>query len=714
MKLPLSLMLAVLLLATAAQAEPLGSGRKPLKEVRSLNTRYELRVTPGRARGDRKPCAARLYERGREIWNRQLVNDVAPVYGAVSDDGKFTVTLDEYRRGGARNALVIYGDDGKLLRHFVLPDLLQQEDWRHVKVKGQAVLWLPEAQVGFDDASTHFIIDFAWGRQVAIDLQRLRVVRDGVPAERSDVPPEIAALLETPAANEPVSDPPSVEELARRSGIAQSDLERLMEMGLLDPDDLAAKLEEQTEKPAGDEQPALVAETPAAPQTQPAAEAALADKSGPQELTPEDLQQGLAAAASGPRAPDPDPANPVNYLDWINSQSPQGGIDARPLYDQAIARFTPWDEQADGDVLERALKGDPQALNAPELSAWLDANREALALYRTAAQADYRGWNFHSEDGRVMSVLLPDLAVHRKFSRALVLDAQRAMNEGRTQDALDAYAAVGSAAAHVGSGPTLIENLVGVAMSSLASESLLDQMAAHGAELDFSSAAAQLERSLRPTASTAHGVQMERSMYHDVVQSIFNYDAQRGAYTPDIQETGEMLGIARGSPPTALEQAANYFKFGAMDFHEVVREGNQYYDSLVSAMQGPYVSAQPMLKAAEAAAEKGSPVLRTFAPALSRAFFTNSRGEAGRRATLLVANLQAYRQQHGSYPESLEAFGERDITVDPFSGGRFSYRPSGDSFVLYSTGGNGVDDGGAHDPSGETSDLVYWPRPARP
>ncbi|RMF79991.1 MAG: hypothetical protein D6744_08615 [Planctomycetota bacterium] len=89
-----------------------------------------------------------------------------------------------------------------------------------------------------------------------------------------------------------------------------------------------------------------------------------------------------------------------------------------------------------------------------------------------------------------------------------------------------------------------------------------------------------------------------------------------------------------------------------------------------------------------------------------------ARGEATRRATLLIAQLRAYRQRFGRYPDSLDAFGGADFTTDPYTGASFAYRRDGDDFVLYSLGHNGVDDGGQPDENDSFGgDLRIWPRP---
>ena len=95
----------------APAAEP------PLREVESENAHFYLRIRPGRPGLDAaRGCKATLFERSREHhrarmrWDRFLANDVAPVRGFVRNDGRFVVTVDDFRRGGAGHAVVIYGE----------------------------------------------------------------------------------------------------------------------------------------------------------------------------------------------------------------------------------------------------------------------------------------------------------------------------------------------------------------------------------------------------------------------------------------------------------------------------------------------------------------------------------------------------------------------------------------------------------------------------
>ncbi len=59
--------------------------------------------------------------------------------------------------------------------------------------------------------------------------------------------------------------------------------------------------------------------------------------------------------------------------------------------------------------------------------------------------------------------------------------------------------------------------------------------------------------------------------------------------------------------------------------------------------------------------------------------------------------LRAYRADHEKYPQALESLAPQylsEIPLDPFSGQPFVYRPAAEDFVLYSVGGDGIDNGG--------------------
>ncbi|SKA15867.1 hypothetical protein [Novilysobacter spongiicola] len=85
------------------------------------------------------------------VWNAPLVNDVAPVDALVTNDGKRLVTFDNWHSMGyGSDVVVIYGQDGKLIRQFALED------------------FLPEAYIAFLPKSVSSIW---WGRDHYLDEQ---------------------------------------------------------------------------------------------------------------------------------------------------------------------------------------------------------------------------------------------------------------------------------------------------------------------------------------------------------------------------------------------------------------------------------------------------------------------------------------------------------------------------------------------------------------
>jgi len=136
-----------------------------------------------------------------------------------------------------------------------------------------------------------------------------------------------------------------------------------------------------------------------------------------------------------------------------------------------------------------------------------------------------------------------------------------------------------------------------------------------------------------------------------------------------------------------------------------------YINRLIVAMEGPPDETGLLLKQMEGEAEN-LPITRVV-----------SRNSVAQRVGACIAQirhetdldliqmgilLEQYHARTGSYPTSLDAIASDlggSLPVDPFRGGNYCYRPSGDGFLLYSVGPNLVDDGGDH--SFRLGDIVW-------
>ncbi len=81
-----------------------------------------------------------------------------------------------------------------------------------------------------------------------------------------------------------------------------------------------------------------------------------------------------------------------------------------------------------------------------------------------------------------------------------------------------------------------------------------------------------------------------------------------------------------------------------------------------------------------------------------------------RRGTWLVLGLRKYRNEHGSWPESLEQVSDYvppEAFIDLTNGDKFVYVREGDGFRLYSKGQNNIDEGGRNNDGAD--DWPIWP-----
>ncbi len=714
------LAVTVLTLTDSAAAQD----RRPLREARSENERFRLRIYAGRPHtGESGRCRATLLDaknaRARRVWTETLANEVAPCHALIRDDGRFVVTLDEFRRGGAAHAVVIYDERGQQLREFGLRELLRGDDWKNVKVERRAVEWLPDAEFTFVEQPPQFIIKLKWGREIRIDLKKREVVREDAktdgdtgdeaepgaerPAGEADdaIPPEILALLEQPA-SAPAAGAAETTDAASAEAVqrALEEMRRMAEVSGVEVEGL-------------DRPPAAGDETTGPPGSSTTAAGELPGA----ELVEQPPDFAGNSAAAGVPVPLPDPTKPVDYVAWALAQTETDGPSAVPLYQAAIESFVEW--EGDRDLYDAALRGDPTALASPEIAAWLEANQDALANFRAATELEYRGMLQVGEDYSLIGIILPSLSPRRHLARAATIEAKRLEAAGEVDAAMGNYLDSLAAGAQVSQGPTLIENLVGVSIQTQTAESLLDSFAGtSGDAIDYARLAEDLENQYRPLRPIAETFQGERAMVLDFIQQTYEWNPDSGCYRVSTDGVEFLANILGGREDDSVMATTTAFMLGAIGFERMVDRTNDHYDALTEAAMLPYPAAKQALDELEdqvgsPAFRWQNPVLAMLVPSLGRACHLTARAETTRQATRLITNLKAYRQRHGEYPDSLEAFGDADMVLDPFTGEPFVYYREGDDFTLYSLGGNGVDDGGVHDRRGDKNDVVFWPRPPK-
>ena len=103
------------------------------------------------------------------------------------------------------------------------------------------------------------------------------------------------------------------------------------------------------------------------------------------------------------------------------------------------------------------------------------------------------------------------------------------------------------------------------------------------------------------------------------------------------------------------------------------------------------------------------------------------RVEVAKQMTITAIALKRYQLKHGNYPADLNSLAPDflpAVPIDPVDGQPLRYRPNANgTFLLYSVGENGVDDGGDASLEKGITSLYYswqnihaldwvWPQPA--
>jgi type II secretory pathway pseudopilin PulG len=352
----------------------------------------------------------------------------------------------------------------------------------------------------------------------------------------------------------------------------------------------------------------------------------------------------------------------------------------------------------------------------PLLAEWAKANQAPIDLLVEASRRPrYYAPSetlINNDRDMLVAMLLPMVQNTRDAGRALSVRAMWHAGEGRPMEAWQDILAIHRLSHLVAQGYTLVEQLVGLALSGIACDctvTLLDH-----AELT----AEQARQVQRDLAGLPNFAVMARAL--NTGERLMALDAfiRMGS-----GGGGEMFSGMTGGGNDFGNSA---FDIVSVDWNLTLRDANRWYDRLVAAAQ---LSDREARVAALAKAEADMELLVTetrtatrllagvvsrqqrsqiissimlglFLPALNAAIEAEDRQNTTLELTRLAVALAVYRAEHGSYPESIDqlvpAVLER-LPVEVFSGKPFVYKRSADGFLLYGVGVNGVDEGGSNE-----------------
>jgi hypothetical protein len=445
---------------------------------------------------------------------------------------------------------------------------------------------------------------------------------------------------------------------------------------------------------------------------------------GPCERNLETVNQVLRALGAKPWSPGmPD-------FQSIGEVAPSAGIPHEKL-------------NADSNATHR---GAWTSADYPVIAASLAANAEPLALIAAAVQRPkyYRPLLPGKPDGLMITVLLSDVQSYREVARQLWSRALLHLGEGRPLEARQDLLTMHRLGRHVGSGGTLIEGLVGIAIDAVATSADTIWAAHPSVTADHIAEYRRLLTTLPPPADLVRATAVtERASCLDVVQAM-----ARGRMSVVGEDLNSTLGFtdANAVPSGKWLDAGQLTKalmVFSVDWNVVMQTVNRQFDDLAHAAEQPdrrqrialLESFDQQLKATQANSTTFKGVFtnlvggsnsrgKTFGhvlagmliPAVKAAMTAQDRAAARSDLRQVMLALSEHQRREGAFPATLSALTPKyldEVPRDVFSGQPFRYQTDGVSYRLYSLGQNGRDDDGQLNAQGADDILLSYPPPSQ-
>lgn len=328
-------------------------------------------------------------------------------------------------------------------------------------------------------------------------------------------------------------------------------------------------------------------------------------------------------------------------------------------------------------------KGPDRVYSLSEKQKFVSENAVALALVKKGIGEPYCNPPLRSASTR-----FPYYSGFRSLARLLALKASLEANSGRYDEAVQTGLDAVEMGCTIPRGGTAIAGMVGIAIESIGRRHLWEY-AAHLSPAEARNAATRLER-----------IRARRFAYWQTLQEE-KWAAQAAMLEmlrapTAAQDVGELIweddsGQQQSVPPPFAAFSGNLF-FMAHSKRAIVDGYTRYMDQEILRNRAPYASAGPPIPIPRNA------VIEAYAISAEQARLKATVNDAQDGMLQTALALQAFRGEHGAYPAALAELTPGYMAssiADPFGRGQpLGYRRTGSTFVLYSVGPDGVDDGG--------------------
>ena len=364
---------------------------------------------------------------------------------------------------------------------------------------------------------------------------------------------------------------------------------------------------------------------------------------------------------------------------------------AAPLYQQsfAILDADPAIKEQDSP-LTKAMTIDVASTDVIDL---LARHAATLDLIRRAADRDscryQRDWTRPSFD-----MLLPEMQSLRTAAQLLVLKTRREAADGNAEDALRDVARIQRIGRHAASEPILISNLVGIAIDTIALDTLA-QVLPTLRKSDLATLDAPEIRDLitTPPAFASHLYGEEAfglSIFADLAD-----DQRSGPDLIDLAGNGQPQPSVLRALPLSLPYRVFFLPADLAGYRSIMTQ----YQAAASRTE-PYPDLTKRIDAIETQTRDRSPGMLSsmIVPTLGAVFKAQTRSVAIHRAATALVAATKQRLETGAVPETFDELAAQLVppaSRDPFTADQpLVMTRTDDTLLVYSVGPDGEDDGG--------------------
>lgn len=319
----------------------------------------------------------------------------------------------------------------------------------------------------------------------------------------------------------------------------------------------------------------------------------------------------------------------------------------------------------------------------------------------------------------LISILLPGVQRSRELARTLAIDAHYHLGLGDIDGAMATSIAIHKMGRLTAKGGTLVEGLVGIAISGIASS--VDRKIIASSKISTEQLKEHLARlqSLPTMPSMVDKINItERYMYLDTTIAVAKYGPSA-------------LNITTGSaakPNPIVKQVANLLSSSFIDWDNVMKNGNYWYDefyrvgmikdiptrnrayeeleqrleSVVEDSWEPATLVKKVLLSGKSLPELTSDqmsyvMVSLLLPALGAALSAEERALMTNEVSQVAISLELFHHANSRYPSNLAALKGtyiKGLPIDRFSGKDLQYSQTDKGYLLYSFGRDQQDNQG--------------------